>query len=139
MQTVLLPHWVPNAGLRLEAGGQVLAYTGDSGPEPGWPNSPAAPTSSWPRRPSPTTVPEKQRAGLSTAASVGRQAAAAGVRRLVLTHLFPTTDPAAARTAAAASYGGPIDIAAPGLAVDVAGPGLTLTAQAKRTSAQTGR
>src|SRR5712671_3700505 len=30
----LLPHWVPNAGLRLEAGGRVLAYTGDSGPSP---------------------------------------------------------------------------------------------------------
>jgi hypothetical protein len=30
----LLPHWVPNAGLRLAAGGTVLAYTGDSGPDP---------------------------------------------------------------------------------------------------------
>src|SRR5205823_1525942 len=30
----LLPHWMPNAGLRLEASGQVLAYTGDSGPSP---------------------------------------------------------------------------------------------------------
>ena len=30
----LLPHWLPNAGLRLEADGQVLAYTGDSGPSP---------------------------------------------------------------------------------------------------------
>ena len=30
----LLPHWMPNAGLRLEADGQVLAYTGDSGPSP---------------------------------------------------------------------------------------------------------
>jgi len=30
----LLPHMVPNAGLRLEADGRVLAYTGDSGPSP---------------------------------------------------------------------------------------------------------
>ena len=30
----LLPHFVPNAGLRLEAGGRALAYTGDSGPSP---------------------------------------------------------------------------------------------------------
>src|SRR5712692_4690508 len=29
-----LPHFVPNAGLRLTAGGQVLAYTGDTGPSP---------------------------------------------------------------------------------------------------------
>jgi len=30
-----LPHWVQNAGLRLEADGRALAYTGDSGPSPG--------------------------------------------------------------------------------------------------------
>src|SRR5215472_6443568 len=30
----LLPHWVQNAGLRLEADGRTLAYTGDSGPSP---------------------------------------------------------------------------------------------------------
>src|SRR5439155_4130945 len=33
-QTLLLPHWVPNAGIRLTAGGRVLAYTGDTGPSP---------------------------------------------------------------------------------------------------------
>jgi ribonuclease BN (tRNA processing enzyme) len=29
-----LPHWLPNAGIRLAAGGRVLAYTGDTGPSP---------------------------------------------------------------------------------------------------------
>jgi ribonuclease BN (tRNA processing enzyme) len=33
-QTRLLPHWVPNAGIRLTAGGRVLVYTGDTGPGP---------------------------------------------------------------------------------------------------------
>ena len=33
-QTRLLPHSVPNAGVRLAAGGRVLAYTGDTGPSP---------------------------------------------------------------------------------------------------------
>ena len=33
-ETRLLPHWVPNAGVRLTAAGVVLAYTGDSGPSP---------------------------------------------------------------------------------------------------------
>jgi hypothetical protein len=33
----LLPHWEPNAGLRLHAGGAVLAYTGDTGPSPDLP------------------------------------------------------------------------------------------------------
>ncbi len=31
-ETRLLPHWLPNAGIRLAAGGRVLAYTGDTGP-----------------------------------------------------------------------------------------------------------
>jgi hypothetical protein len=33
----------------------------------------------------------------------------------VLAHLFPTTDPDAARTAATAAYAGPIDVAVPGV------------------------
>jgi ribonuclease BN (tRNA processing enzyme) len=32
--TWLLPHFVPSLGLRLTADGQVLAYTGDTGPSP---------------------------------------------------------------------------------------------------------
>src|SRR5258708_22490907 len=28
----LLPHWLPNAGVRQVAGGRVLAYTGDTRP-----------------------------------------------------------------------------------------------------------
>jgi ribonuclease BN (tRNA processing enzyme) len=63
----------------------------------------------------PRTVPEKQRSGLNTAATVGRQAADAGVRHLVLTHLFPTTDATDAPAAARESYAGPIDVATPGL------------------------
>ena len=33
-ETRLLPHMLPNLGLRLEADGSVLAYTGDTGPSP---------------------------------------------------------------------------------------------------------
>ncbi|MDX6332174.1 MAG: hypothetical protein QOI83_4557, partial [Streptomycetaceae bacterium] len=32
--TRLLPHWVPDAGIRLAAGGRLLGYTGDTGPSP---------------------------------------------------------------------------------------------------------
>ncbi|HEY3732803.1 MAG TPA: hypothetical protein VGL63_02700 [Streptosporangiaceae bacterium] len=32
INTWLLPHRMPNAGLRLTAGGQTLGYTGDTGP-----------------------------------------------------------------------------------------------------------
>ncbi|OLE29040.1 MAG: MBL fold metallo-hydrolase, partial [Actinobacteria bacterium 13_1_20CM_3_71_11] len=34
VDTRLLPHSVPNAGVRLTAGGHTLAYTGDTGPSP---------------------------------------------------------------------------------------------------------
>jgi ribonuclease BN (tRNA processing enzyme) len=113
---------VPNLGVRLGAGGAALANTGDAAPDDALPELARDADVLLAEASFADTVPEKQRAGLSYAASVGRQAAAAGVRRLVLTHLFPTTDPAAARTAAAAAYGGPIDIASPGLAVDVGAP-----------------
>src|SRR5258705_8695153 len=33
-QTRLLPHSLPNAGIRLAAGDRVVAYTGDTGPSP---------------------------------------------------------------------------------------------------------
>ena len=112
-----LPHFVPNRGVRLTAGDAALAYTGDA----------AAADAVVPLARDAAvflaeasfvdTVPERQRAGLNTAAEVGRQAAAAGVARLVLTHLFPTTDHEAARAAAAASFAGPLDVAVPGLAV----------------------
>lgn len=48
--TRLLPHWVPNAGVRLTAGHAALMYSGDSGPSPHtaghWRTVPAC---SWPR------------------------------------------------------------------------------------------
>ncbi|MDE2274622.1 MAG: hypothetical protein KGL00_10555, partial [Gammaproteobacteria bacterium] len=33
-QTALLPHWLPDAGVRLTAGGRTLVYTGDAGAAP---------------------------------------------------------------------------------------------------------
>jgi ribonuclease BN (tRNA processing enzyme) len=46
-----------------------------------------------------------------TAAQAGATAAAAGVRRLVLTHLLPGQDPAAHRTEAATTFGGSLSVA----------------------------
>jgi len=58
---------------------------------------------------------------LSTARQAGAVARDAGAGRLVLTHLWPGTDPEEAVRAAAESYPGEIAVAAPGL---VAEPGL---------------
>jgi ribonuclease BN (tRNA processing enzyme) len=60
-------------------------------------------------------VPEDSRRYLSSARQAGRAAARAGAGRLLLTHLMPGTDHAAARAAASAEYGGLVDVATPGL------------------------
>jgi ribonuclease BN (tRNA processing enzyme) len=119
VRTARLPHFVPNLGVRLTAGGRALAYTGDATADDALLDLARDAGLLLAEASFADTVPERLRGGLNTAAAVGAQAAQAGVRRLVLTHLFPTTDPDAARDAAAATYGGPIDVAAPGLALPV--------------------
>lgn len=56
---------------------------------------------------------------LSTARQAGQNAAAADVRQLLLTHLIPGTDPAAAVDVARESYAGPVAIAAADVVVDL--------------------
>jgi ribonuclease BN (tRNA processing enzyme) len=96
-RTWLLPRWMPNAGLRLAAGGQVLAYTGDTGPAPAAADLVRDADLLLAEASYVSEVPEDSRRYLSSARQAGRQAAAAGARRLLLTHLLPGTDPAAAR------------------------------------------
>lgn len=62
----------------------------------------------------PERVPDHSVRYLSSARQAGQTAAAAGARRLLLTHLMPGTDPAAAIGAAAAGYDGDISVAVPG-------------------------
>jgi ribonuclease BN (tRNA processing enzyme) len=111
---------VPNAGVRLTAGDRVLAYTGDTGPSPEVVALASnadllLAESSYVDYPGGAADPH-----LSSARVAGRQAAEAGVARLMLTHLFPGTDPEAARAAAGAEYGGPIDVATTDLVHEIA-------------------
>ncbi len=48
-----------------------------------------------------------------SARQAGEGARAAGARRLVLTHLWPTTDPVAAVAEATEAFGDPVSLAAP--------------------------
>ena len=118
-QTRLLPHWLPDAGLRLAAGRQVLAYTGDSGPSPDLIDLARGSDIFLAEASYIDQVPQDERAFLSSARQAGQQAAAADAGRLMLTHLFPGTSPQAARAAAAAGYDGEISVAAAGLVVDL--------------------
>jgi hypothetical protein len=91
--TLLLPHFVPNAGIRLRTPESVLVHTGDTGP---------------------TDAPY-----LLTARLAGRYAQQAGVARLLLTHLWPGTEHLAAEEAAAEAFDRPLGVATPGLVVEL--------------------
>ncbi|MEU3167758.1 MBL fold metallo-hydrolase [Streptosporangium sp. NPDC006930] len=118
-QTRLLPHSVPNAGVRLTAGGRVLAYTGDTGPSPEVVELARDADLFLAEATYADRVPEVSRRNLSSARQAGRQAREADVRHLLLTHLQPGTDVTAARAAAGAEYDGETGIATSGLAIDL--------------------
>jgi ribonuclease BN (tRNA processing enzyme) len=118
-ETRLLPHWVPNVGLRLAAGEVVLAYTGDCGPSPLLAELAAQADLLLAEASYVDQVPEDSQRYLSSAAQAGRRAAQAGAGHLLLTHLLPGTDPAAARGAATNHYTGHVSVAAPGLVLDL--------------------
>lgn len=115
----LLPHFVPNAAVRLDAGIASLAYSGDGGP------SEVLATlardadlliaeASYAR-----TVPDASFGQLSSAHDAGNVATGAGAGSLLLTHLMPDVAPTAAAAAAGVVYAGTIGVATPGLVRDL--------------------
>jgi ribonuclease BN (tRNA processing enzyme) len=114
-----LPHFVPNAGLRLTAGGRSLAYTGDCGPCPDLITLARDADLLLAEATFADQVPARFAGNLSSAAQAGRDAAAAGVGRLVLTHLWPGGDPDAAEAAARRGYRGPVAVARGGIIIDL--------------------
>jgi ribonuclease BN (tRNA processing enzyme) len=120
VSTRLLPHAVANAGLRLEADRQALAYTGDTGPSEEIEALAAGADlfvaeASW-LQPDPDAGPIHL-----TAAQAAGHAESARVRRLLLAHFWPGLDRDASREQAAAAYGGELVMAEEGLTVEVAG------------------
>jgi ribonuclease BN (tRNA processing enzyme) len=105
----LLPHSRPNAGVRLTAGAEVFAYTGDAGPHPDTVALARDADMFLAEASYVDKVPED--GTLNSAREAGRQARAAGVKQLVLTHLLPGTDRDAAVSAAAAGYEGLVRLA----------------------------
>jgi len=116
--TRLLPHWMPNAGLRLTGGGTVIAYTGDSGPSPDITELARGAGLLVAEASFVDQVPADNRRHLSSARYCGQQAARAGAGHLMLTHLMPGTDHHAAWAAARAGYDGEISVATAGLILD---------------------
>jgi ribonuclease BN (tRNA processing enzyme) len=118
-ETRLLPHWLPNAGVRLTAGDHVIAYTGDSGPSPDIAGLGRDASVLIAEATYENAVPEDAVGKMSSARDAGLHAAGANAGRLLLTHLWPGADPAAALTAAAESYAGDVSVATGGLVIDV--------------------
>jgi ribonuclease BN (tRNA processing enzyme) len=117
--TAPLPHHVPNAGLRLTTADGVMTYTGDTGPSPEITRLAEGADVLLSEATYPHEVPDEDAPYLLTAVLAGQYAARAGVARLLLTHLWPGTDPATAVKAAAGVYDGPVDVATTGLVVEI--------------------
>jgi ribonuclease BN (tRNA processing enzyme) len=118
--TRLLPHFVPNAGIRLATPRGILAYTGDTGPSPDIPRLAEGADLFLSEATYLHRVPDGDAPYLLTARLAGRYAHQADAARLVLTHLWPGTDPVTARETAAELFAGPIDVAVPDLVVEPA-------------------
>ena len=54
-----------------------------------------------------------------TPSGAARLASAAGARRLLLTHFYPSMDPERARHGAAATFPGPVEVARDGLLLEL--------------------
>ncbi|MFI6601574.1 MBL fold metallo-hydrolase [Nonomuraea sp. NPDC050536] len=119
LETWLLPHHVPNHGVRLSAGGTVLAYTGDTGPTPDLVDLARDADVFLAEATYPDEVPEEDAPYLSTARQAGENAARAGVGRLILTHPWPGLAAERFVTAAAEGYSGTIGISSPRLIMEL--------------------
>ncbi|HWO64126.1 MAG TPA: MBL fold metallo-hydrolase [Umezawaea sp.] len=119
VDTWSLPHWVPNAGIRLTTGGRRLAYTGDTGPSPDITDLARDADVLIAEATYAEEVPADSARYLSSARQAGRYAAQANVGHLLLTHLWPGSNPHASVDAAGRTHGGDISVADSGLVIDL--------------------
>jgi ribonuclease BN (tRNA processing enzyme) len=118
LRTALLPHWVPNAAVRVAAGGHAVVYTGDGGPDPALVELARGADALIAEATRPEVLADDEDGNLSTAGQAARQAGQAGVGRLVLTHMWPGSEPGEYLDAAAKEYEGPTSLAVSGLSFD---------------------
>ena len=122
LTTRRLPHSRPSAGFRLNSDGYTLVYTGDTGPHPYIAELARDADLLIAEATYPEQVPWDVVFELSSALEAGENAAKARADRLVLTHLWPGSDPLRFVDAARQFYDGEISIAESGLVIDLADP-----------------
>jgi ribonuclease BN (tRNA processing enzyme) len=115
LETVLLPHYVTNLGVRLTAPGVSVAYTGDSGPSPDLTKLAQGTdlfiSDATLQGPSPQTTPRY----VMTATEAAR--GAQGATRLLLTHFWPGSDRSVSVAEARAEFSGEVIAAEEGLTI----------------------
>ena len=119
IESRLLPHSIPNAGVRISAGGTSITYTGDAGPTDDLVELATGTDLLLAEATYVDAVPSGNAGVLNSALEAGQQADRAGASRLMLTHLMPGTDPAASRAAASRSFRDWIAVATPGTIVEL--------------------
>ncbi len=117
--TRLLPHWLPNVGVRVEADGSAFAYTGDSGSVPQIAELARDADLLLAEATYLDEVPEDSVRYLSSARAAGSWAAQADVGRLCLTHLWPGSDHDTAAALAREAYAGDVSVATAGMAIEL--------------------
>nr|WP_281170997.1 MBL fold metallo-hydrolase [Glycomyces tenuis] len=117
--TRLLPHSRPNAGIRLEGGGRSLVYTGDTGPSPVIAELARGADVLIAEATYAEEMPADLAGELSTARQAAGHAARARVGRLLLTHLWPGSEPQAFIEAAGRAWDGEVAIADTGMVIDL--------------------
>lgn len=117
LESFMLPHHVPNVGVRLSGPDGIVAYTGDTGPSPALAEL---------GRGADLYIVEASHLGdpagggqqfHMTARGAGEAATEAGARRLMLTHFWPGSDRDAALEQAGERFDGEIIAAEEGLTV----------------------
>ena len=118
-----LPHTWPNLAYRIDTGAASLVHTGDGGPTPALVDLARGADLLLAEASSVDEVGNDMSGLLSSAGQRGDDARVADVAMLVLTHLLPGEDRAAARDRASARFAGPVEVARPGLVIEVGRPG----------------
>ncbi|GHH33948.1 MBL fold metallo-hydrolase [Lentzea cavernae] len=111
LTTAAVEHGIPAFGVRVEAAGRSLTYSGDTAPCPNLTALASGTDVLLCEAESAAEVPD---AVHHTPEDAGGTASAAGAERLVVTHVGRFLSPREAVARASARYGGPVGYAAPG-------------------------
>lgn len=121
VHTMRLAHFVDNVGVRIEVDASALAYTGDGGADPAVAELADRADVLLVEASYVDDVPPAWRGLIASARDAGAHAKAAEAEQVVLTHLFPGTDPAASLRVARGEYDGPVGVTKPGMSIDILG------------------